>query len=108
MTTVRPFLVSLFIVAPISVLPLLDTSARIDLIDYYEANMAAKVENRYEGISEMTELSDSLVEVRLTDVSTIEMRLTNDSNVVVRHTYTLPEGNIVSEKVYDREWKRIK
>lgn len=108
MMTLRPFLIAQFIAAPISVLPILDSSARLDLIDYFEAGMTAKVENRYGGSSELTALSDTLVALRLTEASTMEMRLANDSNVVVKRIYKLPEGDVVSEKLFNKEWKRIK
>lgn len=108
MTTLRPFLIAQFIAAPISVLPILDVSARLDLIDYFEAGMPAKVENRYAGSTELTALSDSLVALRVTEATTMELRLATDSNIVVKRTYTLPEGDVVTEKLYDKEWKRIK
>lgn len=108
MTTLRPFLIAQFIAAPISVLPVLDTSARLDLIDYFEAGMTAKVENRYAGTSELTALSDTLVALHITEATSLEMCLTPDSNIVVKRTYTLPEGDVVCEKLYDKEWKRIR
>lgn len=107
MTMLKSFLLSLFVAAPVSVLPILDTTTRLDMVDYYEAGMHVPVKNRYGGDSGMLLLTDTLVSVQLTEGSKLEMRLTPDSNVVVKRTYKLPEGDVVSEKRYNKSWERV-
>lgn len=98
---------ALFAAAPLQVIPLLTESDRLDLIDLYEAGMTAQVTNRYGGTSEMTMLSDTLVAVRMTDVSTLELRLKEDSLIEVKHTVTLPEQSYSTVRLYTTEWELI-
>ena len=79
-------LVTLFFSAPLSVVPLLDSSARMDMVDLFEAGQPAQVGNRYGGVSELSVLTDSLLEIRLTEVSSLELRLLPDTTLSIRHT----------------------
>lgn len=108
MTTLHSFLASLFVAAPLTVLPLLDESARLDLIDLYEANMPAQVTNRHGGMTEMTMLSDTLIALRMTEVSTLEMRLMEDSTIELRHCIALPEHVCTRQQRYTADWQEIK
>lgn len=97
-------LASLFIAAPLSVMPLLDKNARMDMVDLYEANMTAQAGNRYGGISELTMLSDTLVALQLTECSTMEIRLTQDSLIEVKHNVAAQHVNSTT-KYYDLNWE---
>ena len=77
-------LLSLFFSAPLSVIPLLDRGQR--MVDLYEAGQSSQVGNRYGGVSELSVLTDSLLEVRLTEVSSLELRLLPDTTLSIRHT----------------------
>lgn len=101
MKIAKSFLVSLFIAAPVSVFPLLDHSARLDLIDYYEAGMPAKVENRYGGTTELLHLSDTLIVLNLTSASTMEMRMAEDSAVTLKRIFKTPEGEYCTQENYN-------
>lgn len=93
-------LAAFFVAASSAIMPLLDKTMRLDLIDLYEAGMPAKCTNRYGGTTTMTTLSDSLVSLQLTNVSEMEFRLTRDSMVEVRHTYKLADTTMVDVKKY--------
>lgn len=95
---------ALFTAAPTEVLPLIDKPSRLDMVDLYEAGMSAVVANRFGGQSELTMLSDTLVALRLTEISTVEMRLLADSTIELRHTYALPEGVQTTKKYYNTNW----
>ena len=101
-------LAALFISAPMTVIPLLDRSARMDMIDLYEAGMAAQSGNRYGGVSTMTHCSDSLITVHLTDVSTMTLQLVNDSVVELSHKVFTKDVEHVTSHLYDHHWHRIK
>ena len=79
-------LLSLFFSAPLSVIPLLDRGQRMDMVDLYEAGQSSQVGNRYGGVSELSVLTDSLLEIRLTEVSSLELRLLPDTTLSIRHT----------------------
>lgn len=100
-------LAGLFAAAPMQVIPLLDESARLDLIDLYEANMPAQVTNRFNGMTEMIMLSDTLIALRLTEVSTLEMRLTADSIIELRHCIALPEHVCTEVHQYTPDWQEL-
>lgn len=100
-------LATLFVAAPMEIIPLLDRNARLDLVDYFEAGQTARVENRLGGNTEMTVLSDTLLALRMTEVSTIELRLTSDSTIELSHIYTLPERTITTRRCFTTEWEGI-
>lgn len=100
-------LAALFTAAPIEVLPLLDKTMRLDLMDLYEAHMEARIGNRFGGETEMTMLSDTLIALRMTQVSTFEMRLLEDSTIEVKHSYSLPKHVGTSVQRYSTDWTII-
>lgn len=103
----QSLLATLFVTAPTSVVPLLNQSTRLDLIDLYEAGMTAQGGNRYGGISEMTMLNDTLLTVRLTDVSTLQMRLVSDSIVEVTHSVKAAERDFTTTACYTKDWQEV-
>lgn len=101
----QTLLATLFVSAPLSVVPLLDQSTRMDLLDLYEAGMKAQGGNRYGGVSELTALSDSFLCVRLTDVSSLEMHLLDDSIVEMKHRVKVPEREFTTTRLYNADWQ---
>lgn len=101
-------LATLFATAPMQVIPLLEPSSRLDLIDYYEAGMEAKVENRLEGTTTLTHLSDSLVTLQMTESTNMEMRLINDTTIQITNIYHLPDAEMTSIKLYSTAWELTK
>lgn len=100
-------LAALFVAAPVSVMPLLDKGARLDLIDLAEANMEAQAGNRFGGVTRMTHLSDTLISLQLTEVSTMDIRLLPDSTIEVTHCVKLPEHVNTVKHRYDTDWKKV-
>lgn len=98
---------TLFVAAPVSIVPLLDHSARLDLIDLYEAGMVAQAGNKFGGVSVLTEANDTMLSIKMTEVSTMEMMFSPDSTIVVRHAVKLPESEHVITHFYDKNWKKI-
>ncbi len=96
----------LFVNAPQHILPLLDTNARMDMLDLYIYEMEADVENRYEGRSKLKFRSDSSLIVSLTDASTWELHLfprQSDTLLVCIHTIATPmERSRIA--FYDKNW----
>ncbi len=96
----------LFVNAPQHIFPLLDTNARMDMLDLYAYKMEANVENRYEGRSMLKYRNDSSLMVLLTDASTWELHLfprQDDTLLVCIHTIATPmERSRIA--FYDKNW----
>lgn len=100
---------SLFLLCPMSELPLLERSARLDMLDYYEARMEARGTNRMGGSSILTSKSDSLLTIQLTEVSSWSMELMKDGSI--RTTHKIQTSDIPERKTthyYNKEWKSLK
>lgn len=101
-------LATLFIAVPLTLIPLLDRNSRMDMVDLYDAGQTALVENRYGGESELTALSDSVLTVRLTEVSTLQMRMLSDTLLSIEHTVTTADSiGHTSKKYYNRNFLEI-
>lgn len=100
-------LFSLLVAAPMSVVPLLDHSARLDLIDLHEAGMVAQAGNKFGGVSVLTQANDTMLSIKMTEASTMEMVLNPDSTISVRHTVMLPEGEHTIVQLFDNHWNKI-
>lgn len=98
----------LFVNAPMNIIPQLDRSARMDLLDLYEAGMTAKTGNRFGGTCTMTHCSDTAITIHLTDVSTMNLRMVNDSVVELSHKVFVKDVEHTSRRLYDNHWKLIK
>lgn len=98
----------LFVSAPMNVIPLLDRSARMDLIDLYEAGMTAQTGNRFGGVSTMSFCSDSVITIHLTETSTMNLQLLNDSTVELSHKVFTKDVEHTIQYRYDNHWNRIK
>lgn len=104
---------SLFVGAPPTVLPLLTRNMRLDLLDYQAYGQPAVVTNRFEGRSEMTVHSDTLIALRLTPVSTWRLRMLLpvsaaqcDTLLEVTHTVCRPDTESV-KRLYNLQWQPL-
>lgn len=101
---------SLFIALPDSLSPLLTKVNREDFGDFLASDMKAEVRNRFGKTSEMTELTDDYLRLKLTSASAVEMKLlpVNDSVKVicVVHTYTAPAADS-HLAFYDTAWQEL-
>ena len=65
----------LFKVMPDSLIPVLTKNNRLDMIDFLDAKMRAKVTNVFDGESELTEPESGCLVVKVSDALQISMRL---------------------------------
>lgn len=95
---------------PASVLPLLSPVNRADFIDFLESNMKAVVKNKFDGTSEMTDLTKNYIRIVLNSSSTWEMKVlpVNDSTKVVCVVSTVC-GPVCDSSIdfYTADWKKI-
>lgn len=100
----------LFVAMPDTLVPLLTKVNREDFGDFLASKMKAEVRNRFGKTSEMTELTDDYLYLKMTSASSMEMKLLplNDSLkvVCVIQTYQAP---VADSKVrfYDTDWNLL-
>lgn len=95
-----------FYAAPLSVLPLLNANARMDIVDLYRSKQPAVVENAMGGESRLRKIDNHHLAIQLTPVSRWEMLLLPDSSIEVRHTY-MATDTVSSTSLYDKHWKLL-
>lgn len=66
---------TVFMNMPDSLTVLLTAVNKADFIDFLESDMKAKVKNKLDGESEMTDLTSSYIRIRMTDRSNWQMKL---------------------------------
>ena len=66
---------SVFVHVPSDILSVLDMDARLDMIDLYNYNMRAEAYNIYGGKSVMTQKTDSMLSISLTESSRWDLAL---------------------------------
>lgn len=99
---------SLFLLAPMTELPLLDRSARLDMLDYYAAGLPANGTNTIGGKSLLTQKNDSTLNIRLTDVSDWTLTVLPDRTLLCTHTLHLPElPDRITARRYDAQWQPL-
>lgn len=100
---------SLFVQVPQAELPLLETNARLDMLDLYNYKMLAKGENVFGGNSVMLKKTANHVLVKLSDVSRWEMvRVTFGNTFRYVCIHSLTEGVPYSQcHVYGVDWENV-
>ena len=95
---------SLFLLLPMSELPLLDHSARLDMLDYYAASLPARATNALGGESVLTAKTDSTLSIHLTDVSDWQLTVLPDGTLLCTHTlHVASRPDIVRKIEYIRK-----
>ena len=112
----EPTLRDVFRQIPDSLMPLLSVNNRLDFIDFMDSNMKASVRNRFDGISEMTALTDDSLSIRMSSALRVDMLLLRlDAPVdtildVVVFAETFLTDSIYGEtvvKFYTPDWQQI-
>ena len=101
---------AVFVSMPDSLSPLLTAVNRADFIDFLESKMKAKVENRFGGESEMTDLNKDYIRIQMTPQSTWQMKLlaVNDSTQVICTVSTACAPACDSSlRFYTTDWKPL-
>lgn len=98
----------IFAAAPDSIFPLMTQNNRLDCIDFKENNMQARVKNRLDQYTEMTDLTQNYLRIQMTEHSTVQMRLlsASDSIFCLISTYLgpTPDSRIT---FYRSDWTQI-
>lgn len=99
---------SMFARVPREVLPVLDRTARLDLLDLYNCGLPAKAENCYGGQSELLRKSADFLLLRTSEVGTWQMKLLeNPHDTLVMTVWCLEADGLHCEAgVYDLGWHK--
>lgn len=97
-----------FTSAPRKVMPMLDQTTRLDMVDYFNNGMSTSSTNLLNGRSRITALSDNQLTVELSDASTCDMIvLQGERNQLIAVITTVatpaPDSRM---SVYSSDWKR--
>lgn len=101
---------NLFVEMPDSIMPLLVKNNRLDMLDYMDIGMPAKVKNKLGGESEMTLLKDDMISISMTDVTEYDIKLFygKDSLVTIAVIETVKGGYSDSNiSFYNTKWEKL-
>lgn len=100
----------LFVKAPRSVLPLLEQSSRLDMVDYFRSGMSTPSSNVMDGKARITDMSDRSLTLEISNVSTLQMVLLpfgKEGNVICCiFTLKTPQPDSWVE-FYSTDWTRM-
>lgn len=100
---------SIFARVPSAVLPLLDRTAKLDMLDLYNNHLRSVVENVYGGQAEMLRKSDTEVSIRTSDVgqwTLILLAAESDTTILCLHSLRI-EGTETSTRSYNLQWQPL-
>lgn len=101
---------NLFVEMPDSIMPLLVKNNRLDMLDYMDIGMSAKVKNKLGGESEMTLFKDDMISISMTDVTEYDIKLFygKDSLVTIAVIETVKGGYSDSNiSFYNTKWEKL-
>ncbi len=84
-----------FIEMPGSILDLINSSTRLDMLDYYDADSLWMAPNALEGRSALKKVTSDFIEVQITDVSTLQIKVLpwKGKGDVVAVSYTIASAS---------------
>ena len=97
---------TIFAHVPHDVLPLLDNTSRLDMLDLYNNNMSAVAESIYGGQSIMEKKTNDYISIKLTDVSHWQMKvlpMAHDTLYACVHSVTAL-GTSSTLHIYKKDW----
>lgn len=105
----------LFKQMPDSLMPYLTTNNKLDMLDFIDAGMEAKVNNKFDGESILCELDSTYLRLKLNTSVEVEMKLLSSSNILndsTKHLICLVTtyGDLIKESVlnlFTSKWNTI-
>ena len=105
----------LFKQMPDSLMPYLTTNNKLDMLDFIDAGMEAKVTNKFDGESILCELDSTYLRLKLNTSVEVEMKLLSSSNLLNDSTKNLicivtTYGDLIKEsvlKLFTSKWNSI-
>lgn len=94
----------LFVAAPLSILPLLSKTSRMDLLDLYKAQQDAIVSNRWGGESRLLYMSKDSIALATSATNSWHLKISPDSSLRVTYLSTLPD-TLSQTQHFTKSWK---
>lgn len=101
------YIESLFYAVPLSILPLLDSAARMDLMDFHKEQQPAVVSNSLGGETALEKIEEDCLTLRYTPASVWKMEILQDSTIRVTRTFYARDTTHITQ-VYNKNWQLIK
>lgn len=98
----------MFTSAPQRIFPLLDTNTRLDMIDYFKANMTNESQNNLGGYSRITRLDPGMIEVKMSNASDVQFFLLDGkkgpmTGIVTTVSMPARDSRLA---IYDSDWRQ--
>lgn len=92
--------------APARIFPLLENNTRLDMLDYFNSNMPNNTQNRLNGKSNITALSDDAITIKLSEASSCQLALlpAGNSQVIAVITTVATPAPDSKLTVYSGDW----
>ena len=101
----------IFVEMPDSIIPLLTQSNRADCVDFLDAKMRARVTNKFDGHSELLQLTPDYLKMQLTGHTLLQMKLLPRSagdTIVCMVNTACAEARDSRIRFYTKKWQEIK
>lgn len=102
---------TIFLEMPDSILPLLTSTNRADCTDFIEAGMKARVTNRFDGHSELLELTTDYLKMKMTSHTELQMKLlpiSNGDTIICMINTVCAEACDSHIRFFTKGWKELK
>lgn len=101
---------TIFLEMPDSILPLLTSTNRADCTDFIEAGMKARVTNRFDGHSELLELTTDYLKMKMTSHTELQMKLlpiSNGDTIICMINTVCAEACDSHIRFFTKGWKEL-
>ena len=101
---------TMFIEMPDTLLPLLTTNDRMDMIDFWDARMTTPVTNRLDGNSRIASLTDNFLSLELTRSSSMQIKMLNgEGNDTLLCVVNTVAAEACDSRIhfYNSRWERV-
>lgn len=90
---------------PDSILPYLTANNRLDMLDFMDSHMKARVQNKFEGYSEMLSLADDSLTIQMSAVMRLTLRMVTSADEVDGSRQLISLERTISQTSADADGK---
>ena len=90
---------------PDSILPYLTANNRLDMLDFMDSHMKARVQNKFDGYSEMLSLADDSLTIQMSAVMRLTLRMVTSADEVDGSRQLISLERTISQTSADADGK---
>ena len=90
---------------PDSILPYLTANNRLDMLDFMDSHMKARVQNKFDGYSEMLSLADDSLTIQMSAVMRLTLRMVTSADEVDGSRQLISLERTISQTSADTDGK---